>query len=264
MHARALVDKALTLHGLGWTQRRIARECGVSQTAVSHWINGRRRSMPGDGDRGVYCPVCGDGRLAPRAYAYLLGLYLGDGYIGAIRRGVDYLSIVCCDTWPGLMVECATAMAAVFPVTVFQVRRQGCTEIKATSKHWRCVFPQHGPGKKHERRIALESWQREIVDAHPKEFLRGLIHSDGIRVVNRVRRKRPRPGAEFHVYPRYQFTNASSDIVALCTRALDRVGVDWRTHVTRRDREDLRPLHVVSVSRREAVAAMDTFVGPKY
>lgn len=32
--------------------------------------------------------------------------------------------------------------------------------------YWAHLFPQHGPGKKHERLIALEPWQQTIVDAH--------------------------------------------------------------------------------------------------
>jgi hypothetical protein len=37
------------------------------------------------------------------------------------------------------------------------------------------VFPQHGPGRKHERPIRLEPWQELIVAAHPKAMVRGLI-----------------------------------------------------------------------------------------
>jgi hypothetical protein len=33
-----------------------------------------------------------------------------------------------------------------------------------------CPFPQHGPGKKHKRRIELEPWQRIIVSQHPGDF----------------------------------------------------------------------------------------------
>jgi len=29
---------------------------------------------------------------------------------------------------------------------VFAVARTGCTEIKSTSKHWLCLFPQHEYG----------------------------------------------------------------------------------------------------------------------
>lgn len=93
---------------------------------------------------------------------YLLGLYLGDGHITLGRRGVSALSISCCDDWPGLADEAEHAMIAVMPAAgVFRVARQGCHEIKSTSKHWTCVFPQHGPGRKHERRIELEPWQQK-------------------------------------------------------------------------------------------------------
>jgi hypothetical protein len=33
------------------------------------------------------------------------------------------------------------------------------------------------------------SWQQEIVTIFPGPFLRGLFHSDGCRIINRVRRK---------------------------------------------------------------------------
>ena len=41
------------------------------------------------------------------------------------------------------------------------------------------------------RRIVLADWQRAIVDAHPEQFVRGLIHSDGRRVINRFKTKLP-------------------------------------------------------------------------
>jgi hypothetical protein len=44
------------------------------------------------------------------------------------------------------------------------------------------------------------------------------------------------------------------DILRLCGEALDRLGVAWR--YSRRNS--------ISVARREAVARLDQFVGPKY
>ncbi|GGY83486.1 hypothetical protein GCM10010300_29380 [Streptomyces olivaceoviridis] len=35
--------------------------------------------------------------------------------------------------------------------------------------------------------IVLEPWQRAIVDTHPWEFVRGLIHSDGWKTLNQSR-----------------------------------------------------------------------------
>jgi hypothetical protein len=57
--------------------------------------------------------------------------------------------------------------------------------------HWPCVFPQHGPGRKHNRKIALEDWQQKIVDRHSGMFLRSLFHSDGSRFVNGNRKLTP-------------------------------------------------------------------------
>ena len=50
------------------------------------------------------------------------------------------------------------------------------------------------------------------------------------------------------------FVNKSADIHRLCGEALDRLGVAWRFS---------KPT-TISVARREAVARLDMFVGPKY
>lgn len=54
-------------------------------------------------------------------------------------------------------------------------------------------------------------------------------------------------------YPRYFFSNTSTDILDLCCAGLDRLGIAYR-----RPRWDQ-----ASVARREAVAALDARVGPK-
>ena len=125
--------------------------------------------------------------------------------------------------------------------------------VKSYSKHRLCLFPQHGPGRKHHRKIELREWQEIIVQKFPGEFTKGLFHSDGWRGVNRVRRPLA-DGDRWYEYPRYQFGNESQDILRLCGEALDRLGVEWR--FSRRNS--------ISVARREAVARLDEFVGPKH
>jgi hypothetical protein len=88
---------------------------------------------------------------------------------------------------------------------------------------WICLFPQHGPGRKHWRTIRLEDWQHQVVDDHTGLFLRRLIHTDGWRGLNRVRAK-----GRHYTYPRYQFSNRSDDIRRLFTDACDRLGIGWR------------------------------------
>ncbi|WP_306333977.1 hypothetical protein [Streptomyces sp. KL118A] len=203
------------------------------------------------------CPRCHDTPGEPdepASYAYLLGLYLGDGCISPHRRGIHSLRIACADAWPGLIDACADAIRAVRPDNkVCRVRSQGCQYVTSWSKHWPCLFPQHGPGKKHERKIALASWQQEIVDAHPWEFIRGLIHSDGCRTTNWTTRLIAGEMKRYE-YPRYFFTNRSADIIRLFTATLDAVGVDWKVANSRN----------ISVARKASVALMDLHVGPKH
>jgi hypothetical protein len=136
-----------------------------------------------------------------------------------------------------------------------RLSRASCprTEVVSNSKHWPCLFPQHGPGKKYVRTIELADWQRVIVERHPGEFARGLFHSDGYRGINRVRR-RWGDNDHWYEYPRYLFVNESRDILGLCGEALDRLGVEWRFS---------KP-NTISVAKRGAVARLDEFVGPKY
>lgn len=200
MYPLATVKIAKTLSDLGILDRENAAICGVSVAAIRHWRRGSRRSGDQDAPR---CPRCHGRQLDEIAYAYLLGLYLGDGHLTVSKNGVWALSISCCDGWPGLMAQARLAMSAVMPTSkVFAVARTGCTEIKSTSKHWLCLFPQHGPGRKHEREIKLEPWQEEIVAEYPGDFARGLFHSDGCRAINRVRRPL-KDGDRWYEYPRY-------------------------------------------------------------
>jgi hypothetical protein len=187
------------------------------------------------------------------AYAYLLGAYLGDGCISSHPRGVYRLRITCDQKYPDIIDEVANRVVVVRGVErVGFARKKGCIDVYAFWKHWPCVFPQHGPGRKHDRPIKLADWQETIVLAHPKALLRGLVHSDGNRHINEVVRQL-RSGSRGYQYPRYMFTNASTDILAIFTGALDLLGVHW-TRTTARD---------ISVARRRDVAFLDTFIGPK-
>ena len=234
----------------------IARTLGVSRAAVRDWVGQdlqlliAKRAFVHDLPLGAPCSACPVRRDVPPAiYAYLLGLYLGDGCLSLAPRGVYKLRIMCCDAYPHLMARCRVAMATVMPASkVGLIQRPGCTEVYSNSKHWICLFPQHGRGRKHERTIELAEWQRAIVERHPRHFLSGLIHSDGCRVINRVKVR-----GRWYAYPRYFFKNESCDILELFADACDLVGVAWRYN----------RYNSISVARRESVELLDLFVGPK-
>ncbi|MEU7294661.1 helix-turn-helix domain-containing protein [Streptomyces exfoliatus] len=259
-HGTEVRQRALALLRGGAKNVDVARQLNVPKGTISYWKHedrAKRGECPGR--RSPLCPRCDNRELDEAAYAYLLGLYLGDGHIAHSRAmRVPSLSISCTDTWPGLIDACVLAMQTVLPGNhASKVRRKGCLEVKICSNHLGCLFPQHGPGKKHERRIALEPRQQEIVDAHPWDFIRGLIHSDGCRITNWTekviggQRKR-------YEYPRYFFTNKSDDIRQLFGDTLDRVGVEWTT--TRRGSDPYN----ISIARKASVALMDAHVGPKH
>lgn len=251
MYDLATRQRALALLGHGRSLNSVSKETGISRAAIRAW-QVRVEPLP----RMKQTPC--EGPPDPAAYAYLLGLYLGDGCISPHPRGGYYLRIACADAWPGLIEQCRAAILAVRPSDkVYVLQRQGCVAVTSYGRHWTCLFPQHGPGKKHDRPIVLEDWQQEIVDAHPWELIRGLIHSDGCRITNWTTRMVGGVKKRYE-YPRYFFTNKSDDIRRLCTDTLTKVGVQWTVLARGSD-----PFNV-SIARKDSVALMDTHIGPKH
>ena len=133
------------------------------------------------------CPRCDGVDLEPTAYAELLGWYLGDGYISRGRRGVYNLHVYNDAQLRRTIERRLELMRAVKPGgrPHTSPAARAASWSRSSWKHWPCLFPQHGPGRKHERPIVLEAWQRaRSSSAHPADFLRGLFHSDGCRVAN--------------------------------------------------------------------------------
>jgi hypothetical protein len=243
VHPARTIRDALTLAGTGASATVIGRQLGVPRSTIRDWLAGSvpRHSLPGACDR------CG-GRHPfpdlPRSYVYLLGLYLGDGCISVHARDVYRLRIVLDVRYPEIILSAAEAMAEVRggPANSL-LRPENCVEVSAYWRGWPCVFPQHGLGPKHHRRIELTEWQETLVGRDPELLLRGLIHSDGCRFTN--------TGTNW-TCPRYSFSNASDDIRRIFCQACDLVGVRY-THAPR----------TVYVSRKADVATLDRFIGPK-
>lgn len=93
-------------------------------------------------------------------------------------------------------------------------------------------------------RSAEEFWQEALVNQATGDFIRGLIDSDGCRVVANDRGVRS---------VRYHFCNHSDDIRGLFCAALDQLGIPW----TQNSR------YQIAAYRKAATARLDEFVGPK-
>lgn len=186
------------------------------------------------------------------AYCALLGYYLGDGCISQAPR-YQSLRIACDARYPKVISDVRSVLGCVRPgMAVFTVRAPGTIVVHANWKHWECLFPQHGAGRKHERELGMQTWQWALVEAHPAEFLRGLLHSDGSRSNNWAARKVGGVTKRYE-YPRWEFSNRSEEILGWCGDALDLVDVAWRRSSN---------FHV-AVSRRADVNRLDSLIGLK-
>ena len=246
MRTEAEREEANRLFSTGLSAWQIAKAMGIPRSTIRDWVE------PGRQDRQRYTPVTRLPRkvdfiaLPKHDHAYLLGLYLGDGTISGSRRGVYRLRIFMDSRCPKIIGETVRAMQAVMPHNKVNVQKKpyNCVEISCYSKLWPELFPQHGQGPKHTRRIELVPWQERAVARCPWQFVRGLIQSDGCRVINRVN------GGE---YPRYLFSQVSDDIRKIFCEALDFIGVEWKQN----------RWNSISVARRQGVELLDSFIGPK-
>lgn len=178
---------------------------------------------------------------------------MGDGTV--THHGSHFgLNITLDDHYPGIVASAEHAMPAVGAPKVGRFQRPNDHGLRLYSYWgaWPKAFPQHGPGKKHKRKIELVPWQEEILDADPRPLLRGLIHSDGSRCVNRFK-VMLKDGLRSYAYPRYFFTNYSADIRGIFCRYCERLGIRWTQSSFKN----------ISVSHRDSVAILDSFIGPK-
>jgi hypothetical protein len=234
------------LWAAGLNKCAMSRATGIPRSTVKSWL---LDGTPAGQYRGAHVPVLAD--LPAAEYAYLLGMYLGDGHIARSARTYS-LRIFCDAQYVEIMAELESAIRAVAPNrAVAQTSRPGrCIMVSAYWKCWPFVLPQHGPGFKHAREIELTEWQRRITTKAPGQFVRGLIHSDGCRY---VARQPTRNRSRAYSYVRYSFSNRSTDIKRLFCEHLDLLDVEW----TQANEFNIQ------VARKRSVEILERIVGPK-
>jgi hypothetical protein len=93
------------------------------------------------------------------AYAYLLGVYLGDGHIAAVGRTYG-LRIYLDSRYPRIVEEIQKAIIALMPrnrASVHQRQGTNCAVVSSYSNDWPAAFPQHGPGRKHDSSASVSA-----------------------------------------------------------------------------------------------------------
>jgi len=179
-------------------------------------------------------------------YAYLFGLYLGDGCISIAKnlkngKTVYKFRVFQDEKYPNLIEKHMESMRQLFPTNkINKAKKQGCWEIYFYNTSLKKLFPQLGPGMKHNRKIELADWQKKIIEANPKAFISGLFESDGCRYQSKKNNK--------YEYLFIDFSNKSEDIHELWKWACSLIGVKTRRHgidkrqSTARTRKDVQIL----------------------
>jgi hypothetical protein len=131
----------------GVSDGKITRQTDIPRCTVRDWRC--RPQVRSRGSRGSPC-AHDFSRLPAKSYSYLLGLYLGDGCISRGGR-VWRLRITLDSRYPKIIDRTFEAIEILMPGQRAGTwrRSDNCGGFYLYSKHWPCLFPQHGPGKKH-------------------------------------------------------------------------------------------------------------------
>ena len=197
---------------------------------------------------------CRGNRPTITSYAYLLGAYLGDGYLS---HGPGQLLVVCDRQYPGIIEECP--------------RGDDPHEFAPARRHLAASRPQLRP----RRRAAGKAGSR------PSRSTGADASTSGRSCSSRGRRRSSRRtrgnscaaccirtaaarsiasrpssragGSREYEYPRWFFSNMSADIRGLFCTTCEQLGLRW-TQSNHRN---------ISISHRHSVALLEEHVGPK-
>lgn len=186
------------------------------------------------------------------SYSYLLGAYLGDGYISDDGR-CWRLRITSHRRDVGVKQKLSDAIRTLFPNNRIQTYKRldrQCDDIGVYSKGLPVLFPQLGIGKKHLREICLNDWQSSIVALNGRSFVSGLIHSDGCRL---TRTNQTMPDNVC-----YKFSNRSEDIISLFEEGLRTLEIPFTRY-----RRKTQELWDVFVYDQQAAREMDGWIENK-
>lgn len=221
MYANEIVNEAKKLKESGLNWSRISRQLGVSRSTLREWFSEQKRYVPKlrceEFELSYFFSKFEDCNDFRKAYYYLLGQYLGDGYIS--RNGRSYaLRISATTKYVDIIAEIKEKMSIILPEnSIYVTKCAGCESVTVNSKKMPVIFPQHGIGKKYTRLIKLSEWQMKYFEENSKYLARGLFHSDGCFYKAESNKNR-------HYYV---FTNNSYDIHMIFQKCLTLNGIKF-------------------------------------
>ncbi len=207
----------------GMNKSDISRRLNIPRGTLKHWLNPRPRktNIP----RNSYSPIIDfdhylNSSEKRAAYSFTLAVYLCDGCISEYKTfRAPSMRLTNDSKYPKNTEEWIQKLKTVLPnnsVSMFKKKCSNCYVVSTYSKKLIDLFPQHGSGRKHNRKLLFADWQIKIIREFPEEFIRGCIQSDGCIYFQKVSGK---------VYKRYSFCNMSEDIIDLVLMSLSFVGI---------------------------------------
>lgn len=250
MRTKSEYDQCIALKDQNYNNCQIAKMTNIPRETIKTWFKNGFQPKFKLQERLLNTPIIIEEFLKNKEpeYAFILGFYLGDGYINGFKnRNTQKLRLYNDSKYPILNDLILKSLRSIFPNRksyIYKQKQHNCCEISVYDPNLSIIFPQHGKGKKHERKIELNSLQENIVSNYPKEFLRGLLMSDGCRYVS-------------NGYIMYQFTNKSKDLINIFIKYASLLGL--KTRIVKKPDGSQN----VFITTRNSVNILETFVGPK-
>lgn len=245
-------ERVKELADKGYNKCQISRETGIPRGSIKEWLlYGFCPKAYSDDNKkiGRYKDLNPLEYLVDskaEAYSFILGEYLGDGYIRNLPRTYRF-DIYNDRKYENLNKLIESKLGIIFPLNkVHRLPKTGCWIITVHNNNMLKFFPQHGKGSKWERDINLEIWQLEIVKKYPFEFIKGLIYSDGCTYLNKLNGR--------YVY---SFSQKSTQIMDLMIFALKLIGID-RTYSTKKTGQ-----HSLCISSKKHLSILFDKIPPK-
>jgi len=233
-------DLIIELYSNGLNKSQISKITGIPRTTVRDWINKSPQKFV---DK-IFNPLEFLTNEKISNYSYILGLYLGDGFINKCKRTYR-LRISLDKKYNSVNEMVKNCLSSIFNNKINVVKRGNCVDISLYNNNLPYFFPQHGKGKKYLRKIILTEWQNQILS--PINLIKGLIHSDGCYYNEKIKN---------YTYGRFVFTNKSKDIIQIFCNALDILNLEY-------DVQKIDGIYRVRISKKSSVVKLKEMIGTK-
>lgn len=203
----------LALNKEGFNNCQISRLTKIPRSTIKGWITDPNKNTKKHKKNSL---ISYDEEFK-KIYSYVLGLYLGDGYINKMSR--TYRMRITLDIkYTNLNLYARDNIQKLFPKNKVSIMKgQGnCVIINVYNNLIPELFPHLGKGKKYKRKIELKEWQKEIINEAC--FLQGLFHSDGCFFTAKVNK---------YEYKRFEFKNCSTDLHLFFRECCDKLNIKY-------------------------------------